>query len=224
MLNAVVSGLAGVALGLSLAAPPGPMNAIIAEESVLRGWGSGFRAGLGALSADACFFVLALLGVVAVVRDVPVVQQALFGFGGLLMLYFAYGTANDADAAFGGDAAPDGAGPAARAESKGFRKAFVLALTNPYQILWWLTAGVGLLDPGTFSPDALGGLTVSTGSPIIVVGFFGGIALWVIGFPAALVTVGRRVDSFAPVVAYLSALVLALAGASFLWKATGIPA
>ncbi len=238
MLNVVVSALAGVALGLSLAAPPGPMNAIIAEESVLRGWGSGFRAGLGALSADACFFVLALLGVVTVVRDVPVVQQALFGFGGLLMLYFAYGTATDANAAFGGDAgsegddrtasdegnetATDGDGPAVDEDSKGFRKAFVLALTNPYQILWWLTAGVGLLDPGTFALDWLGGLTVSTGSPIIVVGFFGGIALWITGFPAALVTVGRRVDAFAPVVAYLSAVVLAVAGLSFLSKATGI--
>ena len=219
MLNVVVSALAGVALGLSLAAPPGPMNAIIAEESVLRGWGSGFRAGLGALSADACFFVLALLGVVAVVRDVPVVQQALFGFGGLLMLYFAYGTATDATAAFGGDAESVGE---KSDESKGFRKAFVLALTNPYQILWWLTAGVGLLDPGAFALDWLGGLTVSTGSPVIVVGFFGGIALWITGFPAALVTVGRRVDAFAPVVAYLSAAVLAVAGLSFLSKATGI--
>ncbi|WP_276300604.1 LysE family translocator [Halorussus lipolyticus] len=223
MLDFVVSALAGVALGLSLAAPPGPMNAIIAEESVLRGWGSGFRAGLGALSADACFFVLALLGVVTVVRDVPVVQQALFGFGGLLMLYFAYGTATDANAAFGGDAATDGAGDVAGdADSKGFRKAFVLALTNPYQILWWLTAGVGLLDPGTYTIGALGDVAVSTGSPIIVVGFFGGIAVWITGFPAALVTVGRRVDAFAPLVAYLSAVVLALAGLSFLSKATGI--
>ncbi|UPV99387.1 LysE family transporter [Halorussus gelatinilyticus] len=235
MFDVVVSALAGVALGLSLAAPPGPMNAIIAEESVLRGWGSGFRAGLGAMSADACFFVLALLGVVTVVRDVPVVQRALFGFGGLLMLYFAYGTATDANEAFGGDAgngADDSTasgegietatdGPPEGEDSKGFRKAFVLALTNPYQILWWLTAGVGLLDPGTFALDWLGGLTVSTGSPVIVVGFFAGIALWISGFPAALVTVGRRVDAFAPVVAYLSAVVLALAGLSFLSKATG---
>jgi threonine/homoserine/homoserine lactone efflux protein len=221
MLDVAVSALAGVALGLSLAAPPGPMNAIIAEESVLRGWGSGFRAGLGAMSADACFFVLALLGVVTVVRDVPVVQRVLFGLGGLLMLYFAYGAATDANAAFGGEAATDGSGEVIAGEdSKGFRKAFVLALTNPYQILWWLTAGVGLLDSGTFSLDALGGLAVSTGSPIIVVGFFGGILLWITGFPAALVTVGRRVDAFAPVVAYLSAVVLALAGLSFLSKAT----
>ena len=223
MLDVAVSALAGVALGLSLAAPPGPMNAIIAEESVLRGWGSGFRAGLGAMSADACFLVLALLGVVTVVRDVPALQRVLFGFGGLLMLYFAYGAATDANAAFGGEAAADGSGDVADAEdSKGFRKAFVLALTNPYQILWWLTAGVGLLDPGTFSLDALGGLVVSTGSPVIVVGFFGGILLWITGFPAALVTVGRRVDAFAPIVAYLSAVVLALAGLSFLSKATGL--
>ncbi|WP_435179656.1 LysE family translocator [Halorussus sp. AFM4] len=226
MLDAVVSALAGVALGLSLAAPPGPMNAVIAEESVLRGWGSGFRAGLGAMSADACFFALALLGVVAVVRDAPALRGALFAVGGLLMLYFAYGAASDASEAFGADAATDptaadGAG-GGHEDSKGFRKAFALALTNPYQILWWLTAGVGLLDPGTFAIDALGGLTVSTGSPVIVVGFFGGIGLWITGFPAALVSVGRRVDAFAPAVAYLSALVLALAGLSFLSKAAGM--
>jgi len=211
----LVSALAGVALGLSLAAPPGPMNAVIAEESVLRGWRSGFRAGLGAMSADACFLVLALLGVVAVVRDVPVVRGALFGAGGLLMLYFAYGAASDASEAFTGDSSD------VSAESKGFQKAFVLALTNPYQILWWLTAGVSLLDPGTVSTDALGGLTVATGSPVIVVGFFAGIAVWIVGFPAALVAAGRRVDALAPAVAYASAAVLALAGLSFLSEAVG---
>ncbi|WP_280177946.1 LysE family translocator [Halorussus marinus] len=212
----LVSALAGVALGLSLAAPPGPMNAIIAEESVLRGWRSGFRAGLGAMSADACFLMLALLGVVAVVRDVPVVKGALFAAGGLLMLYFAYGAASDASDAFTGDPSD------VADDSKGFQKAFVLALTNPYQILWWLTAGVSLLDPGTVSTDALGGLTVATGSPVIVVGFFAGIAVWITGFPAALVAAGRRVDALAPVVAYASAAVLALAGLSFLSEAVGI--
>ena len=224
MLEQALSLLAGVALGLSLAAPPGPMNAIIAEESVLRGWRAGFRAGLGAMSADACFFVLALAGVVTVVRDATVVRGALLGLGGLLMLYFAYGAAADANEAFGGEASASETvtdGGASGEDSKGFRKAFVLALTNPYQIIWWLTAGVGLLDPGTFTIDALGGLAVSTGSPIIVVGFFGGIAVWITGFPGALVTAGRRVDSFAPIVAGLSALVLGLAGLSFLSEAVG---
>ncbi|WP_440006092.1 LysE family translocator [Halomicrococcus sp. SG-WS-1] len=214
MLDVVVSAVAGAALGLSLAAPPGPMNAVIAEESVLRGWNSGFRAGLGAMTADACFFVLALAGVVAVVREAPVVRGVMVGVGGLLMLYFAYGAARDANRTFTAESDAD--------DTRGFRKAFALAITNPYQIIWWLTAGVGLLNERSY--DLLSGvvgdaLTVTTGSPVIVVGFFGGIALWIAGFPAALVAAGRRVDSFAPAVAYLSAVVLALAGLSFLFDA-----
>ena len=212
MLNDVASLVAGAALGLSLAAPPGPMNAVIAEESVLRGWNSGFRAGLGAMTADACFFVLALAGVVAVVREAPLVRGMMVGVGGLLMLYFAYGAARDATGTFTGETTTD--------DARGFQKAFALAITNPYQIIWWLTAGVGLLNRQQM--DVLSGvfgdaLTVTTGGPVIVVGFFGGIALWITGFPAALVAAGRRVDSFAPAVAYLSAVVLALAGVSFLY-------
>ncbi|EFW90309.1 Lysine exporter protein (LYSE/YGGA) [Haladaptatus paucihalophilus DX253] len=211
MIEMLVSGLAGVVLGLSLAAPPGPMNAVIAEESVLRGWRSGFLAGLGAMTADACFFVLALAGVIAVVREAPIVRGLMVGVGGLLMLYFAYGAAQDATSTFTTDEVDE--------DAKGFRKAFALAITNPYQIIWWLTAGVGLLDPGRF--DVLSGLpgslTVSTGGPIIIVGFFAGIACWITGFPAALSAAGKRVDSFAPAVAYVSAGILALAGVSFVY-------
>ncbi len=213
MFAAVVSAFAGIVLGLSLAAPPGPMNAVIAEESVLRGWRSGFFAGLGAMTADACFFVLALTGVVTIVREAPLVRGLMVGVGGLLMLYFAYGAAKDATSTFTADSVNENA--------KGFRKAFALAITNPFQIIWWLTAGVGLLDPGQF--DVLSGLpghlTVSTGGPIIIVGFFAGIACWITGFPAALSAAGKRVDSLAPVVAYLSAGILALAGISFLYDA-----
>ena len=57
--------VAGAVFGLALAAPPGPMNAVIAEESVLRGWLAGFTAGLGAMTADFVFLLLSLAGVVA---------------------------------------------------------------------------------------------------------------------------------------------------------------
>jgi threonine/homoserine/homoserine lactone efflux protein len=247
---------AGVVFGVALAAPPGPMNAVIAEESVLRGWTSGFRAGLGAASADAVFFVLSLLGVVAFVREFPRVQGVMVGVGGVLMLYFAYGAASELGTTFspdrpatdgaGGDAAtastsasgrPDatgrgGAGAGAGADTNtdalgatGFRKAFVLALTNPYQILFWLTIGVGLLESGQVDvlaetpyvgADLAGLLIVETGSPALIVGFFGGIGVWITGFPATLVYAQRRVDRFAPVVAGASALVLAGFGVAFL--------
>lgn len=204
--------IAGVLLGLSLAAPPGPMNAIIAEESVLRGWAAGFRAGLGAMSADACFFVVALAGVATLLQDASTLRAGMMAAGGLLMCYFALDAARSARGSFvEGESGP----------SKGFRRTFALSLTNPYQVLWWLTVGVALLDPGTIAValPALGELSVATGSVAIVVGFFAGIALWITAFPAALVRVGRRIDGFAPLVAGGSAVVLAGFGLMFLYRA-----
>jgi len=222
--TAVVSLLAGAVFGVALAAPPGPMNAVIAEESVLRGWTAGFLAGLGAMTADACFFVLSLLGVVAVVGELAALRAVMVAAGGCLMLYFAYGAVRDARAGASllGDEATD--------DAKGFRKAFALALTNPYQIVFWLTIGVGMLRQGELDvlrrvpvvgADLQGALVVQTGTPALVVGFFAGIALWIVGYPATLVAVGKRVDAFAPAVAYASAVVLAAFGLLFLADAAG---
>ncbi|MFC5970023.1 LysE family translocator [Halomarina salina] len=201
--------------GLALAAPPGPMNAVIAEESVVNGWSSGFRAGLGAMVADLVFMVGALLGVVSVVERYPTVHAAMVAVGGALMLYFAYGAATEFRSGFRSEGT----------DGKGFRKAFALAITNPYQVLFWLTVGVGLLEPGTLdvlaevSASLAGLLVVETGSPALLVGMFGGIACWVTGFPAALVAAERRVERLTPVVAALSALVLAGFGLFFLYDA-----
>jgi len=220
--------VAGAVFGLALAAPPGPMNAVIAEESVLRGWVAGFFAGLGAMTADACFLVLAYLGVVSVVERFPTLRAAMVGLGGLLMLYFAYGAVRgassftDADVP-GGQAVDDTA-----IDRRGFWKALVLALTNPYQILFWLTVGVGLLEPGTVDVlatlpavggDLAGLLIVTTGSPVLILGLFLGIAVWIVGFPGTLVVAGRRTDRFAPAVAVASATVLVGFGGWFLLDA-----
>jgi threonine/homoserine/homoserine lactone efflux protein len=222
VLETVTTLAAGAVFGLALAAPPGPMNAVIAEESVVHGWRAGFTAGLGAMTADFAFFVLSLAGVVAVVDRVPALRGVMVGAGGLIMLYFAYGAARDVTATL----APEGsAGPSA-----GFRKALVLALTNPYQVVFWLTVGVGLLRPGTVDVLAqtpyvgaslAGLLVVRTGSPALLVGLFGGILLWIVGFPALLVAGQRRVERATPLVAGVSAVVLAGFGLAFLWDAAG---
>lgn len=217
MLHALVTAVLGVVFGLALAAPPGPMNAVIAEESVVHGWVAGVRAGLGAMSADALFFVLAAFGLVTFVEQFPTVRAVMVGVGGLLMLYFAYGAAQEVEGTF--------RETDVSTESAGFRKAFVLALANPYQILFWLTIGVGLLETGSldvlgqmpYLGEQLSGvLVVEKGSPALVAGFFGGILVWVTGFPAALVTAQRRVESLAPVVTAASALVLCGFGLMFL--------
>ncbi len=207
----LASVIAGVALGLSLAAPPGPMNAVIAEESVRRGFRAGVGAGLGAMSADACFFLLAWAGVATIVQGAPQIRGAILAVGGVLMLVFA------ADALRGaGQFTPDG-DPGGR---RGFLKAFSLALSNPFQLLWWLTVGITLLDPGTFALS-VGPLeaSVNTGSPAIIAGFFAGIGVWITAFPAAIVALGRRIDGFAPLIAIGSAVVLAGFGLLFCYRA-----
>jgi threonine/homoserine/homoserine lactone efflux protein len=207
MLVGVLSVLAGGLLGLSLAAPPGPMNAVIAEESVNRGWGAGFAAGLGAMTADALFFVLAVAGIVAFIQDAPTLRAVMVGIGGLLMFYFAYGAVRDAGSF-------DGTGGSDRA---GFGKAFVLAVTNPYQITWWLTAGVGLLNPGEI--EAFGHTFLAANGLLTIVGFFAGIVVWIVSFPWALRAAGETVDALGRVIAYGSGLVLAGFGVLFLQDA-----
>ncbi|WP_119813970.1 LysE family translocator [Halalkaliarchaeum desulfuricum] len=218
MVSTLSSLLLGTVFGLALAAPPGPMNAIIAEESVVRGWREGFMAGLGAGVADLLFFVLASVGVVAVVERFETLQAVMIGVGGLFMLYFAYDAIRSARASF---RPTDGTLP----ESRGFRKALVLGLSNPYQILFWLTIGTALLRPGRvdlfaqvpYVGEALAGtVIVETGSAALVGGLFVGIGIWIVAYPAALVYAERRIDSMAPVVAVLSALVLVGFGVYFL--------
>jgi len=210
--------LAGVVFGFALAAPPGPMNAIIAEESVLRGWAAGFWAGVGAMTADVLFLFLTLAGVVTVIDRYPTVRPGLYLAGGILMCYFAIGAIREARSAASFT-------DRSHAHASGFRKTFVLSLSNPYQIGFWLTAGASLLQPGNLdvfshvpggSAVLDGALVVQTGSPALLVGLFGGIAIWIVVYPVTLAAVGRRIDAVAPIVAALSGLVLAGFGVVFL--------
>jgi threonine/homoserine/homoserine lactone efflux protein len=220
-LSLVPTAVGGVLFGLALAAPPGPMNAVLAEESAVRGWRAGFTAGLGAMTADACFFLLAVLGAATVVTNTPGLRRVMIAGGGLLMLWFAYGAVREANALSTAEAD-------VAEQSKGFRKAFVLALTNPYQVAFWLTVGIGLLEEGSVDvlsylpvvgAELTGTLVVRTGHPVLLAGLFGGIVVWITGFPAAITAARRRVERLAPVVAWASALVLAGSGALFLLEA-----
>ncbi len=196
----------GILLGLSLAAPPGPMNAVIAEQSVLGGWGAGFRAGLGAMVADLCFLFLSLLGFTAIVSESKMIHGALLGLGGGLMIYFAYGAVKNARKVLVNNEVKD--------NKKGFRKAFVLAITNPYQIIWWLSAGIALLKPGKIEVI---GYSIDTGSYLIITGLFLGIMIWILFFPLSLKMAKNKFEELEYVIAYISSVILFLFGITFLY-------
>lgn len=170
VLDVLAAAGAGVVVGLSLAAPPGPVNALIASHAVTRSWRAGFLVGFGAMTADAGFLALSVAANTLVLRAVtwfPAV--ALLGAG--VLVYFAI------EAARSWSRDPVVGAQTKRAYATSYATGLGTNLTSPYPILWWLTAGLVL---------------VAQVGPALLVGFFAGIFLWITGFPYALREAQRR--------------------------------
>lgn len=174
----------GVALGLSLAAPPGPMNALIARESSRHGAGAGVRVGIGAPVADLVFLAALVFGLSRVLQGEGVLRSAAAA-GSALMFFFAYTTLWPAPPRV--DSQQTALPPAT------FWAGFATAMTNPYQLAWWLSGGyVFLTAQGVWG---IVGLTV---------GIFG----WVVVFAWLVAHGARRWTWFEPAVTWVSSFVL----------------
>lgn len=114
----------GLLLGLSLAGPPGPVNALIARQAATRGVAAGIRSGLPAPIVDTAYMLLVLLGVQRI--PLGLAKPWLAGAGALVMGYLAILIARP------GSGTKELAGPWA---------VWLVTLTNPFQYAWWLSAG-----------------------------------------------------------------------------------
>src|SRR2546430_5902280 len=163
VLEVVATVLAGMGIGLSLGAPPGPVNAIIASHTVTRSWRAGFLVGVGATTADTIFLAIAFLARSAVAGIGPYVPFiALLGAG--VMVYFAW------IAVRSWRQAPEILESKPDQHTKSYMTGLSVNITSPYPILWWLTAGRPLHHhPG----------------PPPLVGVFLGVLPWGTGFPPA---------------------------------------
>jgi threonine/homoserine/homoserine lactone efflux protein len=77
-------------------------------------------------------------------------------------------------------------------------------ITSPYPILWWLTAGLVLINQ-------LG--------PAVLVGFFAGLLLWITVFPLALREAQRRIARTYQAVLVFSIVCLLAFAAWLVWSA-----
>ncbi|MCK4443880.1 MAG: LysE family transporter [Thermoplasmata archaeon] len=155
----------GIGLGLSIAAPPGPVNATIARDTVTRSRLSGMLVGFGAMTADAIFLVITLI-VGSAVHLSGIQQGAIFILGAgvmFLMSFFTIRSFRERDEVL------------EKAESRIQHRSYIagltIGLTNPYQIFWWLTAGLS---------------SINLFGPALIAGFFIGILLWIMLFPYLL--------------------------------------
>lgn len=169
----------GALLGFSLAVPPGPMNAWIATAAT-RSFRAGTLTASGAMAADAVLGAAVYLlsrsfDLHGIVREIDLVGAVVLGVLGVRALR------RPSD---GPERPPDG-----RTVLVGLG----VGLSNPYQVVWWLTAGLAFAY--------LGGL-------VLLAGLFGAIAVWVVVFPWAMARGVRRYPGLARAVTWVSGLLM----------------
>ena len=154
--------LKGMAIGLAIAAPVGPIGLLCLRRSLEQGRAAGLATGLGAASADAAYGAIAAFGLTAISGALVAQQLWLNLGGGIFLVYLGVRTVLSAPA--------DAAGtPPVTGLLKAYSATLLLTLTNPLTIMSFAAvyAGLGLNARG------------SAGEAVAVVsGVFLGSALW----------------------------------------------
>ncbi|MEZ0318583.1 MAG: LysE family translocator [Pyrobaculum sp.] len=185
----------GVLLGYSLAVPPGPMNALIAAWS-LRSFRHGFAVGAGAMSADFLLMLITAWLYTFLKNLSQVYFVPFYTAGGVFFLYLAYKIASSRP--------PQRGSATSQSPVRGYLLGLSLGLVNPYQVGWWLTAGLSSI--AQFGLEWAAGLFVA-------------ISTWITAFPAAVRAgweVSRRATWLA--IKAFSVLTLTAFGAYFLYN------
>ncbi len=181
----------GLVLGFSLTIPPGPMNAFIVSQSV-RSFREGVTAGLGAMSAD--LFLGLLVYAVHSVVDLSAGLRWIYLAGAAVMVVLAVSVLRGASR----NPPPEATG------LRTYTKALGLGVSNPFQIVWWLTAGLAFAYLGGW---------------VLFLGLFGAIAVWVVAFPYAVHAGTERRPSVARAVVVVSGVVIFAFAAYFVYLA-----
>lgn len=160
--------LRSLLIGLSIAAPVGPIGLLCIRRTLSDGQRAGLMTGLGAAAADGVYGAVAAFGLSAVSGFLVAQQDLLRMGGGLFLLYLGQGIlrsrpAEKTTASIQSDA---------RGSMGLLISTFLLTLTNPMTILSFVAIFSGLgLAAGTASYGAAAPL-------LTVAGVFSGSALW----------------------------------------------
>ncbi|GAB6931360.1 LysE family transporter [Paenibacillus sp. JCM 10914] len=118
-------------LGLSLSAPIGPINAAQLDKGIKHGFWHSWMFGIGAAFADVFYMVLVYLGVVHFLNT-PFMQTFLWLFGAFVLIYSGFESIMNAGKVTISQARNEDSIP------KTMFAGFVLSVSNPMTILFWL--------------------------------------------------------------------------------------
>jgi threonine/homoserine/homoserine lactone efflux protein len=157
--------LRSLLIGLSIAAPVGPIGILVIRRTLTEGRWQGLASGLGAATADAVYGTIAAFGLTALSSWLLGIAPALQLVGGGFLLYVGIQTLRAVPAE-----KPAETRPAAGGLGGAYLSTLLLTITNPMTILAFLGifAGLGVANVGD---NALASL-------VMVLGVFVGSALW----------------------------------------------
>jgi threonine/homoserine/homoserine lactone efflux protein len=181
VLSGVQLMLAGLGIGLLMAAPIGPVNVLVIQRAVARGFWGGLAAGIGAVLGDGLLAAIAAFSVAAI-SDVMAAYAGVIQFvGGLLLIVFGVSLLF---------AKPALTIPLERKshllEHTGIiPQTFFLTVTNPGAILGMaaIIGGLGSL---------IGGLNTNLEALILVVSVMGGSLVWWLSLSELIATIRHK--------------------------------
>ncbi|WP_442599243.1 LysE family transporter [Neobacillus sp. D3-1R] len=123
--------LSYIILGLTLAAPIGPVNSSRIDKGIKNGFWHAWIVGAGSMIADAIFMLLVFLGVVRFL-DIPIVQIFLWIFGSFVLLY------SGVESILKSNVISLNYSREKESLFKCFMTGFIMSITSPLSILFWL--------------------------------------------------------------------------------------
>ena len=129
--------LRGLVIGVSIAAPVGPIGVLCIRRTLVEGRAAGFVSGLGAASADAVYGFMAAFGLTFISTFLIDQQTWIRLIGGLFLFFLGIRT-------FRAPVAEQAAGAVEHGLLGNYLSIFVLTLTNPLTILSFAAVFAGL--------------------------------------------------------------------------------
>ena len=164
-------------LGLSLAAPIGPVNSARIDKGIKNGFWHAWIVGAGSMIADGCFMLLVYLGLNQFLT-VPIIQIFLWLFGAFILLYTGF------ESILKMDKVTLSYNRARESLLRCFLVGFIMSITSPLSILFWLGIYGSVL--------AQTAQTEGTSSLLIYsIMIFIGLTIWDV-FMASLTSVFRK--------------------------------
>ena len=120
-----------IILGISLAAPVGPVNVEVIKRGLKNGFFPAFLLSLGAAAADTTYLLLIYFGLSNFI-NIPIVKTIIWFFGAIVLIYLGYLSAKE----YFDKIDLQKSNP--KASKNSFIAGYLITISNPMTIVWWL--------------------------------------------------------------------------------------